>query len=120
MVGGEAGLGIGFEAVELTQVVGLVLGTALAEGGLGTRWPAIRPVLAPSLLLATLGVAATAAVTHTSPGRRPADRRPLRVVVSSTDAAAVFAVLRSMPLRRRLHATLETVSGFSDSWSSSW
>ena len=116
---GEAGLGIEFEDAELTQAVGLVLlGIILTEGGLTTRWPVIRPVLVPSLLLATLGVAvsvaATAAVTY---ALLDVDLRTavlLGAVVSSTDAAAVFSVLRTMPLRRRLGATLEAESGFND------
>lgn len=116
---GEAGLGIEFEDAELTQAVGLVLlGIILAEGGLTTRWPVIRPVLGPALLLATLGVAVsvtvTAAITY---GLLDFDLRTavlLGAVVSSTDAAAVFSVLRRLPLRRRLGATLEAESGFND------
>ncbi len=116
---GEAGLGIEFEDAELTQAVGLVLlGIILVEGGLTTRWTVIRPVLGPSLLLATLGVAlsvaVTAAVTY---ALLDVDLRTavlLGAVVSSTDAAAVFSVLRSMPLRQRMGATLEAESGFND------
>jgi cell volume regulation protein A len=119
LVIGEAGLGLQFEDAQLTQVVGLVLlGIILAEGGLTTRWAVIRPVLGPSLVLATLGVAisvaVTAAVTYLV---LPIDLRTavlLGAVVSSTDAAAVFSVLRRLPLRRRLGATLEAESGFND------
>ncbi len=61
---GEAGLGLEFEDAQLTQVVGLLLlAVIIAEGGLTTRWEVIRPVLGPSLLLATLGVALSVAVT---------------------------------------------------------
>jgi len=116
---GEAGFGLEFEDAQLTQMVGLVLlGVILAEGGLTTRWSTIRPVLGPSLLLATLGVAlsvaVTAAVTY---ALLDVDLRTailLGAVVSSTDAAAVFSVLRRLPLRRRLSATLEAESGFND------
>ncbi len=119
LVVGEAGLGFEFEDAELTQVVGLVLlGVILAEGGLTTRWTVIRPVLVPSLVLATVGVAVsvavTAAVTYLV---LPVDLRTavlLGAVVSSTDAAAVFSVLRRLPVRQRLGATLEAESGFND------
>ncbi|WP_409329498.1 potassium/proton antiporter [Trujillonella humicola] len=116
---GEAGLGLEFEDAELTQVVGLVLlGVILAEGGLTTRWAVVRPVLGPSLVLATLGVAVSVAVTAAvSYLVLPIDLRTavlLGAVVSSTDAAAVFSVLRRLPLRRRLGATLEAESGFND------
>jgi cell volume regulation protein A len=116
---GEAGLGVEFEDAELTQVVGLVLlGVILAEGGLTTRWVVIRPVLGSSLLLATLGVAVSVAVTAAVTYLLfPVDVRTavlLGAVVSSTDAAAVFSVLRRLPLRRRLGATLEAESGFND------
>ena len=61
---GEAGLGLQFEDARLTQVVGLVLlAIIIAEGGLTTRWEVIRPVLGLSLVLATLGVALSVAVT---------------------------------------------------------
>ncbi|SNR80210.1 potassium/proton antiporter [Blastococcus mobilis] len=116
---GEAGFGLEFEDAELTQVVGLVLlGVILAEGGLTTRWSTIRPVLGASLLLATLGVAlsvaVTAAVTYALLDVNLRTAILLGAVVSSTDAAAVFSVLRRLPLRRRLGATLEAESGFND------
>jgi cell volume regulation protein A len=116
---GEAGFGLEFEDAQLTQVVGLVLlGVILAEGGLTTRWSVIRPVLGPSLLLATLGVAIsvalTAAVTYALLDVNLRTAILLGAVVSSTDAAAVFSVLRRLPLRRRLSATLEAESGFND------
>ncbi len=116
---GEAGLGVQFEDAELTQVVGLVLlGIILAEGGLTTRWPVIKPVLGSSLVLATLGVAVSVAVTAAvTYAVLDVDLRTavlLGAVVSSTDAAAVFSVLRRLPLRRGLGATLEAESGFND------
>lgn len=116
---GEAGLGVQFEDAQLTQVVGLVLlGIILAEGGLTTRWSVIRPVLGPSLVLATFGVAVSVVVTAAiSYLLLDVDLRTavlLGAVVSSTDAAAVFSVLRRLPLRRRPGATLEAESGFND------
>jgi cell volume regulation protein A len=119
LIVGEAGLGLEFEDAQLTQVLGLVLlAIIIAEGGLTTRWDVIRPVLGPSLLLATLGVAlsvaVTAAVTY---ALLDVDLRTailLGAVVGSTDAAAVFSVLRRFPLQRRLRATLEAESGSND------
>ena len=119
LVVGEAGLGVDFEDADLTQVVGLVLlAVILAEGGLTTRWEVIRPVLGLSALLATLGVAVSVAVTAAvALALLDVNVRTailLGAVVSSTDAAAVFSVLRRLPLRRRLGATLEAESGLND------
>lgn len=119
LIVGEAGLGVQFEDANLTQLVGLVLlAVILAEGGLTTRWSVIRPVLGTSLVLATLGVIVSVAVTAgVAYLALDVDLRTailLGAVVSSTDAAAVFSVLRRLPLRRRLGATLEAESGFND------
>jgi cell volume regulation protein A len=119
LVVGEAGLGLEFEDAQLTQVLGLVLlAIIIAEGGLTTRWDVIRPVLGPSLLLATLGVALSVAVTAAiTYALLDVDLRTailLGAVVGSTDAAAVFSVLRRFPLQRRLRATLEAESGSND------
>jgi potassium/hydrogen antiporter len=116
---GESGLGIRFDDYELTQTIGLVaLALILAEGGLTTQWRVIRPVLGLSVALATVGVAAsvavTAAATHVLLGWDWRTSVLLGAVVSSTDAAAVFSVLRRLPLRGRLAATLEAESGFND------
>jgi potassium/hydrogen antiporter len=116
---GEAGLGLRFDDAQLTQVVGLgLLAIILAEGGLTTRWEVIRPVLAPSLLLATVGVTISVAVTAGAAywllGTDLRTALLLGAVVSSTDAAAVFAVLRRLPVGRRVASTLEAESGFND------
>jgi len=75
-------------------------------------------VLVPAGLLATVGVAITALVVAGA-SRLVLDldwKHALLIgaVVSSTDAAAVFAAVRGLPLRRRLSATLESESGFND------
>ena len=119
LVVGESGFGVRFDDAELTQVVGLTfLAIILAEGGLTTRWAVIRPVLGPSLVLATVGVAVSVTLTATVAAvALDVDLRTailLGAVVSSTDAAAVFSVLRRLPLRRQLGATLEAESGFND------
>lgn len=116
---GEAALGVRFDDNELTQVIGFgLLAIILAEGGLTTRWPVIRPVLGRALLLATVGVAVSVAVTAgVAYLLLPLDLRTallLGAIVSSTDAAAVFSVLRRLRVSPRLAATLEAESGFND------
>jgi cell volume regulation protein A len=116
---GEAGFGVRFDDVALTQNLGLVaLAVILAEGGLTTRWATVRPALPFALVLATLGVAVSVAVVAAAGvwlvGFDLRTALLLGAIVSSTDAAAVFAVLRRLPLRRRLAAALEAESGFND------
>ncbi len=116
---GEAGLGLEFNDAELAQILGsLALAVILAEGGLTTRWHVVRPVVGLSGALASVGVAVSVAVTAgLAYLALDVDVRTailLGAVVSSTDAAAVFAVLRQIPLRPRLRATLEAESGFND------
>ena len=116
---GEAGLGLTFDDAALTQVLGsLALAVILAEGGLTTRLPVIRPVAGVAAVLATVGVAISVVVTSALAWLLlDVDVRTavlLGAVVSSTDAAAVFAVMRTLPLRLRTRATLEAESGFND------
>lgn len=116
---GEAGLGFEFENVQLTQDLGLIaLGVILAEGGLTTRWSVVRPVLGLSVSLATVGVLITVAVTaFLAHLLLDLDWRTAILVaaaVGSTDAAAVFSVLRRLHLRPRMAAALEAESGFND------
>ena len=116
---GESGLGIRFDDEELAQLVGFAaLAVILAEGGLTTRWQDIRPVIGLSVVLSTVGVltsvAAVAVCAHLLLGFDWRMGILIGAVVSSTDAAAVFSVLRRLPLRRRLSATLEAESGFND------
>jgi cell volume regulation protein A len=116
---GEAGLGLRFDDADLAMVLGsIALAIILAEGGLTTQWPVIRPVLKPAATLATAGVAVSIAVTASIIYLvLDVDLRIailLGAVVSSTDAAAVFSVLRQLPLQKRPRATLEAESGFND------
>jgi potassium/hydrogen antiporter len=116
---GEAGLGLSFSDAELTQVLGsLALGIILAEGGFTTRWTVIRPVIGLAVVLATAGVAISVVVTTTIAYLAlDVDLRTailLGAVASSTDAAAVFAAMRQLPLLRRLRSVLEAESGFND------
>jgi cell volume regulation protein A len=119
LVLGESVIGIGLEDVDLVQVVGtLALAIILAEGGFTTRWEVIRPVVGVSVALATVGVAISVTITAAAAYYLlDVDGRTallLGAVVSSTDAAAVFAVMRTLPIRRRTRATLEAESGFND------
>lgn len=119
LVLGEAGFGVQYEDAEQTRVLGFVaLAVILAEGGLTTRWESIRPVLGRSILLATVGVAVSVAVTasflHLVLGMDLRTALLFGAVVSSTDAAAVFAVVRRLRIRRSVSATLEAESGLND------
>ncbi len=116
---GEAGFGVEFSDYDLTAELGLVaLALILAEGGLTTRWSVVRPVLPFAVVLATVGVAVSVAVvTAVAVLALDADVRTaviLASVVASTDAAAVFSVLRKLPLRSRISAALEAESGLND------
>lgn len=116
---GEAGLGIRFDDADLTQILGLTaLAVILAEGGLTTRWATIRPVLGPSVLLATVGVLISVAITAVVVMLVFRVDLPTALlfgaVVSSTDAAAVFATLRRLGLPSRVTGLLEAESGFND------
>ncbi|PWW24677.1 NhaP-type Na+/H+ and K+/H+ antiporter [Geodermatophilus normandii] len=116
---GESGLGVEFEDVALTQTLGVAaLVVILAEGGLTTRWADVRRAVGPGLALSTVGVAVsvttTAAVGVWLLGLDWPFALLLGAVVSSTDAAAVFATLRRLPLPRRMVAALEVESGLND------
>lgn len=119
LVLGEAGLGIHFSDYRLTEDLGLVaLAVILAEGGLTTRWATVRRAAVPAVVLSTLGVAVTVAVVAATCvlvlDTSPRTALLLGAAVSSTDAAAVFSVLRRLPLRPRLRALLEAESGLND------
>jgi cell volume regulation protein A len=116
---GESGLGIQFEDASLTRTLGLAaLIVIIAEGGLTARWSTLRPVLGVSLTLATVGVAVSIAVVgvaaHALLGLDWRLSLLYGAVVSSTDAAAVFATLRKLRLPARLVAAVEAESGIND------
>ena len=116
---GESGLGIGFEDAELAHAMGFAaLAVILAEGGLTTPWADVRPSMRLGLSLATIGVAVSVVVvavgTHLLLGLRWETAVLLGAVTSPTDAAAVFSVLRVVPLPRRLTGALEAESGLND------
>ncbi len=122
MLAGEDGPGgLPFEDYRLTYLIGsLALAIILFDGGLRTRFAAIRGALAPSLLLATAGVVITAALVALVAipllGLTWLEGLLLGAIVASTDAAAVFFLLRTggLRLKQRVAATLEVESGTND------
>lgn len=116
---GEAGFGIQFNDAELAHAVGFAaLAMILAEGGLTTTWSDVRPSMKLGAVLATLGVAVSVTVValgaHFILGLSWELSVLLGAVTSPTDAAAVFSVLRVIPLPRRLTGALEAESGLND------
>lgn len=116
---GNRGLGIDFSDEALTQVLGYAaLILILTEGGVTTKWQSIRASLAPAAALATVGVVVSivvvAVAAHFVLGMPWNVALLIGAVLASTDAAAVFAVLRRVPLPRRVSGMLEAESGFND------
>jgi cell volume regulation protein A len=112
-------LGLDFNDADLAHTLGFAaLVFILAEGGFTTRWTEIRGALPAAVLLATLGVgvsvAAVAAFAHFVLGLTPTSAVLLGAIMSPTDAAAIFSVLRKVPLPAKLRATIEAESGFND------
>jgi cell volume regulation protein A len=122
MLAGDAGPGqLSFNDVRTTYLVGSVaLALILFDGGLRTKFQSIRIVLAPSMVLATVGVLVTAVVA--APAAKYAldlnwtEALLVGAVVASTDAAAVFLLVHTqgLRLRPRVGATLEAESGTND------
>ncbi|MFI5588655.1 potassium/proton antiporter [Amycolatopsis sp. NPDC051758] len=116
---GEAGFGIRFDNPELTQSLGLAaLVMILAEGGLTTRWSAVKPALGIGIALSTVAVVVSVAVTgaalHFLLGLDWRFALLWGAVLASTDAAAVFSVLRTAGVGKRLVGALELESGIND------
>ena len=122
MLAGSDGIGgIAFENYQLAHAIGsLALAMILFDGGLSTPMSAVRSVWKPAMLLATLGVLITSIVTGLAASWildiPLLEGMLLGSIVGSTDAAAVFSVLRSggVSLRERLKSTLEVESGAND------
>lgn len=121
LAGSEGPGGIEYDDPASAQFVGVIaLVLILFAGGLDTSWIQVKPVLLPGILLSTVGVAVTAAVMglflHYIMGLPLLFALLFGAVVSSTDAAAVFAVLRShnINLKGRLQPLLELESGSND------
>ncbi|MEB3020468.1 potassium/proton antiporter [[Mycobacterium] crassicus] len=116
---GNDGLGLEFSDVQLASDLGTTaLAVILVEGGLTTKFANIRRLLAPASVLATVGVVVSMAViavaAHLLLGISWQLAFLLGAIVSPTDAAAVFSILRVLPLPRRVAGLLEAESGFND------
>ncbi|WP_218353312.1 potassium/proton antiporter [Alteromonas lipotrueiana] len=122
MLAGEAGIGgIAFDDAQAAHAMGtLALAIILFDGGLQTSKAAIKMAWKPASLLATVGVAITAGITGiaaaTILGIPPLVGLLLGAIVGSTDAAAVFSILRGagINISPRLKSTLEIESASND------
>ncbi len=122
MLAGSDGIGgIRFDDPKIAQFIGVVsLNFILFSGGLDTNWKAVKPILKEGIALSTLGVLLTAVslglfvwmITDFT----IYESLLLGSIVSSTDAAAVFSILRSksLALKTNLRPTLELESGSND------
>jgi cell volume regulation protein A len=133
MLAGSDGIGnIEFEDAVMAKLIGdFALTVILFSGGLDTEWSKIRPVLLPGLSLSSVGVLLTIALVGSFSwfilgsfstfelgpnGISWGEALLLGAIISSTDAAAVFSVLRSSPFKlpNKLQGLLELESGSND------
>jgi cell volume regulation protein A len=122
MAAGEDGIGgIQYDDVQSAHLLGsLALAVILFDGGLRTNMQTFRVGLAPALVLATLGVIMTVAITGAvatwALGLHWMEGMLVGAIIGSTDAAAVFGLLhaRGLELKQRVGATLEIESGSND------
>lgn len=128
MLFGSDGLGLQFHNAEEAQFIGMVaLSIILFSGGMDTKFADIKPVLAPGIVLSTVGVLFTALFTGlfiwwlsgmswTNIHFPLVTSLLLAATMSSTDSASVFAILRSqkMNLKHNLRPMLELESGSND------
>jgi potassium/hydrogen antiporter len=108
-----------FDDYHLAELIGVIsLALILFEGGLTAGFREIRPVLRPALSLAVLGTMVTAAIAGVVAmllfDLSLLEGLLLGSIIASTDGAAIFALLRSSSLDRRLAFTLEGEAGFND------
>lgn len=128
MLFGSDGLGLQFHSAEDAQFIGMVaLSVILFSGGMDTKFRSIKPVIAPGVVLSTVGVLLTSLFTglfiwwlsgmsHTDISLPLTTSLLLAATMSSTDSASVFAILKSqkMNLRHNLRPLLELESGSND------
>jgi len=121
LAGSEGILGIPFTNYRLAEFIGVIaLNFILFSGGLDTHWKSTRPILGQGIILSTLGVLITAgsvgAFVWAITDFTIYESLLLGSIVSSTDAAAVFSILRSknLSLKYNLSHTLELESGSND------
>lgn len=121
LAGGDGPGGLPFDDAPFTNWIGTVaLAFILFSGGFATRWQDIRPIVVRGVLFSTLGVMLTAVtmacLIALIPGFSFKDGFLLGAIVSSTDAAAVFSILRTqkLGLKGSLKPLLEFESGSND------
>lgn len=122
MLAGTDGIGgIHFDNPKIAQFIGVVsLNFILFSGGLDTDWKTVKPILREGIVLSTLGVLLTAITLGTFvwyvTDFTIYESMLLGSIVSSTDAAAVFSILRSksLSLKKNIRPTLELESGSND------
>lgn len=128
MLFGSDGLGIEFGDPNSAQFIGvLALSIILFSGGMDTKFKEIKPIASQGVMLATIGVLLTTLITGTfiyylfhwfnaSFTLSFAESLLLAAVMSSTDSASVFSILRSkgVNLRENMRPTLELESGSND------
>ena len=128
MLAGSDGLGVEFDDIYMAQAIGTVaLCIILFSGGMDTKVNEIKPVLVQGVLLSTFGVLITALImglliwwvlgaTMASAGIGFMTSLLLASIMSSTDSASVFSILRSknLHLKQNLRPMLELESGSND------
>ncbi|WP_411822131.1 potassium/proton antiporter [Leptospira sp. 'Mane'] len=121
LAGSDGVLGIPFTDADLAQKVGsIALAFILFSGGLETDWSKVRPILGKGISLGTIGVLLTCLIVGTFTVYvlhfPPVVGYLLGAIVSSTDAAAVFNVLRTSNtgMKKELTSLLEFESGSND------
>lgn len=128
MLFGSDGLGIQFNDPHGAQFIGMIaLSIILFSGGMDTKYKEIKPILGQGIILATLGVVATTAITGyfiywisslTTDFITLSlmEAMLMAAVMSSTDSASVFSILRSkrQGLKEQLRPMLELESGSND------
>lgn len=122
MLAGSEGIGgIEFDNPITAQFIGVIsLNIILFSGGFDTQWKEVKPIMKEGLILSTVGVFLTAIILglfiHFITDFSILESFLLSSIVSSTDAAAVFSILRSrnLGLRNNLRPTLELESGSND------
>lgn len=119
MAMGDGGAGVKFADADLAHQLGFAaLVFILAEGGLTTVWSEIRPSILPALSLATAGTLVSIVVMtgfgHWVLGLPLSVAALLGAITAPTDSAAVFSVLRGLPLPSGVRGMLEAESGLND------
>lgn len=121
LAGSEGIGGIYFDSPKVAQFIGLIaLNIILFSGGLDTEWKQVKPIIGPGVLLSTLGVFITAGTVGLFiswiSDFTLIEGLLLGSIVSSTDAAAVFSILRSksVSLKNNIRPILELESGSND------